>query len=283
MEIATTISSYMKSGFSYEDIMKILISSGIKVLDFPYHAEGYYKANKHHFEAIKEKANEYGVSFNQVHAPYKTKIDDNSEIDILAEKTISCIKFSKILGAKTMVVHPLQHLVYSENADELLELNFNFFKTIIPYAEEYNIQIALENLWQRDKNGKIVPSICGSPAEYLKYLNMLDSDNVCACLDIGHAVLCKEDPVDFIMHLGNKLQALHIHENDQKNDLHTLPFVYGTIDWKAVIDALNKVGYIGDLTFETVGYLEKHTPELLGVATTIMAGIGEELASMNCN
>ena len=148
----------------------------------------------------------------------------------------------------------------------------------IPYAEEYDIKIALENLYQKEL-GKIISSVCAAPEEYSKYLNAIKSDYVVACFDIGHSFLCKESPGIFIEKLGDKLQSVHIHENDGVTDLHTLPYACESLDWSEIILALKSIGYKGDLTLETVGYLEKHDNELLPAATKIMANVGEHLLS----
>ena len=43
------------------------------------------------------------------------------------------------------------------------------------------------------------------------------------------------------------------------------------------MSSLKRIEYKGDITFESVGYLDKHDDILLPAATTIMFGFGEEL------
>jgi len=278
VELSTTISTYLKRGITFEEIAKIVSASGIQAIDFPFHSEGFYTPTEQYFKDIKSISLQYNLTFSQTHAPFKTKISNDTELKELIKKTIECIKFSKLLGARIMVVHPLQHLPYQEKANELFDLNMRFFENLIPYAEEYDIKIALENLYQKEL-GKIIPSVCATPEEYRKYLNAIKSDYVVACFDIGHSFLCKESPEIFIENLGDKLQSVHIHENDGVTDLHTLPYACESLDWSEIILALKSIGYKGDLTLETVGYLEKHDNELLPAATKIMANVGEHLLS----
>lgn len=277
MKTSTTISTYLKRGFSIEEIAKILSAAGFEAADFPFHAEGFYKANAREFKEMKDIFEQYGISFNQTHAPYKTKVSKESEIDELVDKIIEYINFTHILGAENIVVHPLHHLPYSENSERLFEMNMQFFQKFLPVAQEMRINITLENLWQRDKSGKIIPSVCSSIKEYRRYLNSLNSENIGACIDVGHAVLCNVDPVALIKELKDKLCAIHVHENDGINDLHHLPFACGTVDWEAIMSSLKRIEYKGDITFESVGYLDKHEDILLPAATTIMFGFGEEL------
>ena len=277
MKISTTISTYLKRGFSVERIAAILSTEGFEAADFPFHAEGFYKADVREFKEMKDIFEQYGLSFNQTHAPYKTKVSKESEIDELIDKIIECINFTHILGAKTIVIHPLHHLPYSENTEKLFEMNMQFFQKLLPVAQEMKIKMALENLWQRNESGKIVPSVCSSIKEYRRYLSFLNSENIGACIDVGHAVLCNLDPVSLINELKDKLCAIHIHENDGKNDLHYLPFTYGTVDWEAIMSSLKLIEYNGDITFESVGYLDKHEDIFLPIATGLMSGFGKEL------
>ncbi len=60
--------------------------------------------------------------------------------------------------------------------------------------------------------------------------------------------------------LGNRLQALHIHDNDCWHDSHQIPFSM-SIDFDAVVKALKDIHYSGYFTLEASSYLEAFTPE----------------------
>ena len=84
-----------------------------------------------------------------------------------------------------------------------------FYRSLIPYCEEYNIKVALENMWQYPRT--ISHSTCSRPAEFVKYMDELNNPCFVACLDVGHAMLVKEKPDDMIRALGGqRLQALHM-------------------------------------------------------------------------
>ena len=70
------------------------------------------------------------------------------------------------------------------------------------------------------------------------------------CLDTGHLNICRTPLYDYIPTLGKRLTALHIHDNDQTNDLHMMPYT-GTIRWDIFVRELKASGYEGDLSFET--------------------------------
>lgn len=84
------------------------------------------------------------------------------------------------------------------------------------------------------------------------------------CLDIGHAVLVREQPENFMRVLGNKcLTCLHIHDVDGINDSHTLPY-FGIAYWKRIMEALAEIYYKGDFTYEACCFIEKIPDDLIG-------------------
>jgi hypothetical protein len=56
------------------------------------------------------------------------------------------------------------------------------------------------------------------------------SPNLGFCYDAGHRN-CKEPDIDLLSLFGDKLVALHLHDNDGTGDQHRVPFE-GKIDWK---------------------------------------------------
>ena len=53
--------------------------------------------------------------------------------------------------------------------------------------------------------------------------------------------------------LGDRLQALHIHDNDKRLDSHEIPFSM-KIDFPPIIKALHDIGYKGEFTLECAYY-----------------------------
>ena len=90
----------------------------------------------------------------------------------------------------------------------------------------------------------------------------MNDKNFVACLDIGHAEMrgSQTNAVEMIKALGTRLQALHIHDNDQWKDSHQLPFTMN-IDFDAVVKALKEIEYPGYFTLEADCYLKGRTPD----------------------
>ncbi len=184
-------------------------------------------------------------------------------------------------GAKTIVVHPKQHLYYGNHKNELAEINAVFYQSLIPYCEKYGIKVAVENMYQTENgldDGCIVPSTCADPKEFCEYVDAVRSEWIVACLDIGHSVLTGNKLDDTVLALGNRLQALHVHDVDDVHDNHAVPYMCN-IDFQKLIDSLKKIHYQGDVTFEPCGYFWDLPKELVPSGICLMRDIGRYLVS----
>lgn len=216
---------------------------------------------------IREKAESLGLTFNQAHAPFQMDMKPWLEGDreyILRLLTAS-IRLAGILGAKNIVVHPVQCMNYLNSDPEWIrQVNVAFYATLIPAAKAAGVTIAIENMWQRHLwNKSIVASVCSSPYELRDYVDACNAVEpvFTACLDIGHCLLTGHDPVNAIRVLGDRLGCLHVHDVDGVSDNHTCPMTM-KVDFPAVVAALRETGYAGEFTLETDGYYDRF-PEAL--------------------
>jgi hexulose-6-phosphate isomerase len=73
-------------------------------------------------------------------------------------------------------------------------------------------------------------------------------------------------PQDWIAALGGRIKNVHLKEFSKKGTDHSLEsfrtLLDGTTDWPAVLDAFDKIGYKGYLTFEYF-HPFAHYPEAL--------------------
>lgn len=267
MLLSTTIGSLMED-CEYKDVIKMLSKAGFDAVDFSFSKNNSFtssdlseETHKKTFLEFRKIAEDNGLIYNQAHAPYPSSVNDEKRTEEIFNEIVISIKNASYLGAKNIVVHPMQHLKYDNEGvpEKLFEMNMEFYKKLIPYAEEYGINIAVENMWQ-NIGKKITHSTCSKPDEFIKYIDTLNSDHIVACLDIGHAELVTENVENFILKLGKKrLKALHVHDVDGLNDSHTIPF-YGIVRWDKVTKALKQIGYDGDFTYEASYALKEPRP-----------------------
>ncbi len=229
---------------------------------------------------LRDTADRCGIRCNQAHAPFASSTGDPEKDERIFKAIVRSMEATSILGAKTIVVHPIHHLPYATCAAELKEMNMVFYRRLIPFCEEFHIQAACENMWQYNKKaGRIIDSVCSQPHEFCQYLDDLNSPWIVGCLDVGHTALTDADLAFFIRTMGpRRLRALHVHDNDLREDSHTLPFTLD-IDFSALTTALAEIGYEGDFTFEADNFIRKMPPELESDALCFMEKLGRYLVS----
>ncbi len=280
MKLSTT-TSYPARLYGLKKAITWIAEAGYDAVDFSQFDEFIYKEkpDKSFCDELRKFTEDKGLIFNQSHAPFGSSFKDEEKTKERFNEITNAMRKASWLGIPNIIVHPCQHLPYNEegNAELLFEYNMDFYNRLLPYCEEYGINVALENMWQR--TGFINHSICSKPEEFIKYLDTLNSPFFVACLDIGHSALVREDTADFIKALGkDRLKCLHVHDVDGQNDSHTLPF-YGEVNWQKVTAALKEIEYEGDLTFEADCFLENLPEELYLDGISYMEKVGRYLVS----
>lgn len=237
-------------------------------------------------ENARRISDEKGFPITQTHAPFnfgKLWNDPVAFEEVIMPRMIRSIEISAMLGAKVTVVHPLHSIVYRGNEELLFNMNMDYYRRLIPYAKEYGIKIAVENMFQADPLRKfIVADTCSDPDEFIRYVDTLDSEYIVACLDVGHVALPLSDNTaqDVIRKLGHdRLQSLHIHDNDYRGDQHALPY-QGKLDWMAIAKALGEIDYRGDFTYEVNGrYINACDEGFVPILARHMGDVGKHITA----
>ena len=278
-DFATCIDIYKKAGFTACDYSTM----GMIADNCPLNGDNYRELA----ETDRRIADEKGFKITQTHAPFNfsSKLwgDPVYFEETIMPRMIRSLEISGILGAKTVIVHPLHHMVYRGNEEKLFEMNMAYYRRLIPYAKEYGVKIAVENMFQADPLRKfIVADTCSDPDEFIRYVDTLDSEQIVACLDVGHVglPLSKYTPADVIRKLGHdRLKALHIHDNDYRSDQHLLPYL-GQLNWMDIAKALGEIDYDGDFTYEVKGNLVAPCDEgFVPIGAKFMADVGKHIMS----
>lgn len=260
--------------FGIEEGVEKLIDAGFPALDFGFFGDYSYidEPNyKERFSALRKYANSRGVIFNQAHAPFGGGYEVYTTQKV--PKLPRVFEICALLGVEGVVVHPFNDGRYYGREEELFRRNIEFYRSLAPYAKEFGVKICIENMWQRHyKAGYIVDDVCAPPEELVRYYDTLDDSSVFdICLDIGHVALCGREPHDAIRTIGHdRLGALHVHDVDYKEDLHTLPGL-SLINWNDVCRALGEIDYKGVFTLEADGvFCAKTDKEFLPIAFKFM-------------
>ena len=279
--LLSTNTSNVLMHYSAEKTVDMLQNAGFTAIDFSFFDPVWYSEEREDgfFSELRKYAENAGMCFNQAHAPFHSSFPDTEQTKNRFWEIVSALRRAALLGAKTIVVHPVQHLKYADEGvpQQLFEMNMEFYGKLIPYCQEFGIKVAVENMWQYHPWPKITHSTCSTPEEMNRYLDTLNSPWITGCLDVGHASLVGQSPDEFVLAMGSdRLGTLHIHDVTKTEDSHTMPY-QGVIDWHKLMQALGTIGYQGDLTFECDGFFKKLPAELYPEALRLLAHTGHVL------
>ena len=281
---------YLSKLFPLDEVCRMTKAAGFDAVDYSLE---FMKERDHMFSGVdyievakqvRRTVEANGLAVTQTHAPFSfAKFADPEEYrEFIYPSIVRSIEISGALGADMVVVHPLHHMRYEGHEEEIFELNMAYYRSLIPVAEKSGVKICVENMFQRDaRRGILSHDTCSTVAEFIRYVDTLDSEWITACLDVGHVGLPyqRDEAWDFIRLLGHdRLGALHIHDNNYKNDDHALPFM-GKINWAEVTRALGEIDYKGDFTYEVrmASLMNAEDPALLNTALEYAGRIGKYL------
>ncbi len=217
---------------------------------------------------LKQVGLDNGIHCNQSHAPFPSQY---ATVEKLLKRAIECTAEA---GGEICVIHPKSYGTPEENAEMYCQL--------LPFAKDHGVKIATENMWGWDSaKHQAAFASCATAEDFNANLDAVNDDFFVACLDIGHAEMRGNDTTapQMIRALGKRLKALHIHDNNLKNDSHQIPFSMD-IDFTAVVDALREIGYDGYFTLEADAYLKAYTPETAFTGIQKLAESAKRLVAM---
>jgi sugar phosphate isomerase/epimerase len=218
----------------------------VEILD-----DGTHELDKKRVASLKEAAKSYGLEYS-LHAPF-ADINIASPIKPMLNASLKRLKQSlqnaRTMDAKLWVFHPGQRTGIGQfYPGQDFKQNCQSIRELYKVAEEYGVNIALENLpakyW----------FLMNTPEEFMK---MYKETNVPIgiVMDLGHANLEKQIEPFFNM-LADKIIHIHASDNNGADDQH-FGIGEGNIDWNWFGQTLKKNGYDKSVIIESI----THVPE----------------------
>ncbi len=273
--ISTNTAPLLKD-HSLNESLKLIREAGFSYFDHSMESVNEFFVSDNYLENAKQlrkSADKLGLICNQTHSifPVWHKTLEKDEVKRRIEYSKRILEISKVLGAKNCVVHPINDFNEQEN--------YEYFQQFLPLANKLDINIATENMWNWSGD-KASLAACSNHDNFKALLDLVNDSHFTACLDIGHAEMdgLNTSAVKMIEALKDKLTCLHIHDNDCHHDRHGLPFTE-RIEFAVILDALARVNYLGDITFECDGFIYRMPKELHLSCLKIIYQIGLYLKS----
>ena len=151
---------------------------------------------------------------------------------------INATKKGILAASRNNIKTVVFHISSKNNPPEYNELGLKRIREILDFAEEVDVNFAIENLRRLD---------------YLDYIfDNLSSPKLKFCFDSGHANAFTKNIETFEFEkYKEKLICVHLHDNDGSHDSHLIPFS-GNIDFLKLANNLKKINYQGPLTSEVI-------------------------------
>ncbi len=293
-----SISTYhLEKRFGYRKAFEMIKNAGFDAIDYNLDdrcatAEDFFSTNAfsmsedelyHYYTEMYEYIRSIGLFVGQTHAVFGTPGYTNHP-DLYLQVTRKNILQAHLLHCKHIVIHPFKTggRIYDAETAECRALNLEFYRSLLPHLEKYDVKIGIENMWVYDSNKKIHASVCSRPEEILFLIEELGDKHFCACPDLGHFALTGNDTNDTVddalRKLGGTVEIIHAHEVRKHEDTHTVPYTFGTMDWDDIIDALHDIHYGGTLNFE-IGpkYFENVPDDQIPNVLCHLASIGKKM------
>ncbi len=250
---------------SLEEIFKLAKDYKFQGIELALSFEGELsiKSEREDIKRIRELSEGLGIEIPSIALgilwQYPLTSNDPKKVEMGKEIVKRGLKIAEELGADTILVVPgIVNIPWDKNSeivpyDIAYDRCFSSILELSKYAEEYRVNIALENVWNK---------FLLSPIEFKEFLEKISSEYVGIYLDTGN-VLLTGYPEHWIRILGKYIKKIHI--KDFKIDVGTLSgFVLpleGDVNWKAVISALKEINYNDYLIAEFFPY--KYKQEVL--------------------
>ena len=249
--------------YGVERGLEICKESGFDAVDFSlehYKPEdeiygGSEDAFESHFAAIRKKAEELELEISQTHGRCATyRPDDEATNEWVRVVTERDLKATAALGSPSCVVHFINNSRWGKQPAEVMRRESDrMFNDIIPYAEKHKVNIAIETFGAAKISGARIREFFADPTEFKQQYERMNTQYKTMCVDTGHIHEAESfwvpTPEEMIRILGSDISILHLHDNNSHWDDHLLPGM-GNINWPAVFEALDDIGYQGVYNFE---------------------------------
>lgn len=214
---------------------------------------------------IREEAEKCGIQIHSVASglywDYSFTSNNEEERNRAYEIAVCQIRTAKILGADSVLIIPGAVGVDFMKGREVIPYDTAYeralaaFRKLKAVAEEYEIQVGIENVWNK---------FLVSPLEMKSFLDQIDSPFVGGYFDVGNVVF-NGYPEHWIKILGKRIKKVHF--KDYRREAGGLcgfvDLLAGDVDWKSVMEAFEAVGYDGWCTAEMLPPYSQYSDQII--------------------
>lgn len=200
-------------------------------------------------EAIVTLASSYGLQLRSISTGLLWQSPLSSPDSNIREQgrkvILKQLELASVMGIDTVLVVP-GSVSKDVSYDDCYNRSQEELKKVLVEAEKRQVAIGIENVWNK---------FLLSPLEMARYIDELDSDYATAYFDVGN-VLQFGFPEQWIRILGKRISKVHVKDFSTAvgNITGFVPLLAGDVNWPAVVDALEEIGYNDTITAELSPY-----------------------------
>lgn len=225
------------------------------------------KSGTTEYQAIRKMAEDIGIAISGIcsflYWPYPLSSNDHAKRARGMELGKLMVQAAHDLGTENVLVVPGAVNIPWRTDHEPVPTDLcdkrarEAVGKMLPLAEKLGVFLNIENIFF---NGYLL-----SPDDMNTFVDSFKSERVRVHFDTGN-IMMFQFPEHWIPILGQRIKNIHLKEFTKKGTDHSLecfrPLLDGTTNWPAVLEALDKIGYKGYLTFEYF-HPYPHYPEAL--------------------
>jgi L-ribulose-5-phosphate 3-epimerase len=225
------------------------------------------KAGQKELKAIRKMADDVGIAISGLCSflfwPYPLSSNDMTKRSRGMELATKMVQAAGDLGVENLLVVPgAVHIPWRTDHDpvpnDICDRRAReAVGKVLPLAEKLGVSLNIENIFF---NGYLM-----TPAEMNAFVDSFNSKHVQVHFDTGN-IMMFQFPEHWISILGKRIKNVHFKEWTKKGTDYSLEsfrtLLDGTTNWPAVMEALDKFGYGGYVTFEYF-HPFPHYPEAL--------------------
>ncbi|MFA6948730.1 MAG: sugar phosphate isomerase/epimerase family protein [Eubacteriales bacterium] len=226
-------------------LFKTYADAGIGAMEISTDYDGYFKTLDfpNHAKEFGDLAKEAGVWLRSFHLPFGSHLDVSSADAANREFTM---KTNEILieacaraDISVVVIHPSSEPIADDARAERMKYSAENLGILARRCAELGMRLAVEDL----------PRTClGHNSDEISAL-LSPNPELYITFDTNHLLI--QDNIEFIRAVGAKIITTHVSDYDFIDERHLMPLTEGCKnDWKAIISALEAVGYDGVWNYE---------------------------------
>ncbi|EGL18372.1 MULTISPECIES: sugar phosphate isomerase/epimerase family protein [unclassified Paenibacillus] len=240
-------------GTPLEKVLKVSAEAGFHTVELNLYASGGVGLTMDTTPAEARKTGElvrsYGLSISSLSTEMLGKFPLSSPDPLIRAKGVHSISrqihLAAELGVDTILIVP-GRVCPDASYEEVWQRSRAELAPLVKEAEDTGVRLAVENVWNK---------FLWSPLEMVRYIDEFASPFVCAYFDVGNT-LAFGLPEQWIKTLGSRIKKVHVKDfkTGVGNYQGFVPLLSGDVNWTAVREALEEIGFVDSLTAELDAY-----------------------------